>query len=348
MGRKSIFIRTDGNEVIATGHVMRCLAIAEKLRLRGVEVIFVMAGTEMNSVISSHGFRTIILATDWNNPDGEIEKFQSLIIRNQIKVVLLDSYFITEYYLREISRYTKIVYIDDLHNVKYPVHAIISYSVRNQNAMYGSGFETTQILMGGRYVPLREEFENVIPQTRKDVNNILVTMGGSDPANATCRIVASLIKNSKYRDIQIHVVAGRLYHNLPELLQISEADNVCVHHNVLDMKSLMLSCDIAIAACGTTLYELCACGIPTICVEISENQVGSEIWEEKNQMFYAGNFVMDPEGCVQVILECLDEYIASYALRKERAETMHQVVDGAGADRIAEYLENEVGEEENE
>lgn len=200
------------------------------------------------------------------------------------------------------------------------------------------------MLIGGRYVPLREEFENVIPQTRKEVTDILVTMGGSDPANATCHIVASLIKNSKYRDIQIHVVAGRLYHNLPELLQISEADNVCMHHNVLDMKSLMQACDIAIAACGTTLYELCACGIPTICVEISENQVGSKVWEEKNQMFYAGNFVTDPESCIRVIVERLDEYIASFELRKERAEIMHQVADGNGANRIAEYIENEVGE----
>ena len=201
------------------------------------------------------------------------------------------------------------------------------------------------MLMGGKYVPLREEFENVVPQTRKEVTNLLITMGGSDPANATCRIVDSLVNSLRYRNIKIHVVTGQLYHNLPELLQISEADNICIYRNVLDMKSLMQSCDIAIAACGTTLYELCVCGIPTICVEISENQVGSGVWEDRNLMFYAGNFVTDPEKCIQVMLKRLDEYIASYALRKERAEAMHQVVDGAGADRIAEYLEKEVDEE---
>lgn len=348
MSRKSIYIRTDGNKVIATGHVMRCLAIAEKLRLRGIDVIFVLADAEMELFINKHGFQTIILATTWNDLDGEIEKFQSLIIKNQIKVVLLDSYYVTEYYFGEISKYTKIVYIDDLHNVKYPIHAIISYSVRTQNVTYGSKLKTTRMLMGGKYVPLREEFENVVPQTRKEVTNLLITMGGSDPANATCRIVDSLVNSLRYRNIKIHVVTGQLYHNLPELLQISEADNICIYRNVLDMKSLMQSCDIAIAACGTTLYELCVCGIPTICVEISENQAGSEVWEDRNLMFYAGNFVTDPEKCIQVMLKRLDEYIASYALRKERAEAMHQVVDGAGADRIAEYLDNEVGEESNE
>lgn len=86
------------------------------------------------------------------------------------------------------------------------------------------------------------------------------------------------------------------------------------------------------------MYELCACGIPTICLEVADNQEGAVNWERKDYMQYAGNAYKDMDLCVEKCVEALRMYTKQQQIRKRKSERMQELVDGNGAKRIAEYI----------
>ena len=342
MNGSKIYIRTDGNNKIATGHVMRCLAIAIKLREKGADVTFVLSDEEMVSVIQNYGFIVKNLNTEWNSLNNELEDFKRDIVVNHINKVLVDSYAITKKYMEELSSCVEVIYIDDLQKDVYSVNMLISYSIRTDNTFYEQEYKKTRLLLGGEYVPLRVEFENIVPVIRTRVEDVLITLGGTNPDNIAETILNKLLHCDKYKNIRFHVVIGKFWGENLELVKIiNENSNVYIYRDVQKMSNLIQQCDVAISACGTTLYELCVCGVPGICIEISENQQGSDVWEKRGLMYYAGNVSQDPVKCIQRVISGLDKYIHSYTIRKERAFKMHQFVDGKGAIRIAEKIMEE-------
>ena len=106
---KDVYIRADANDVIATGHVMRCLSIAEQLRKNNVNVTFVTADNNACDIIRDRKFQVDILNSTWNNLDKEIGNMKKYLIKNQVKLLVVDSYYITENYLNVLSEYTKII-----------------------------------------------------------------------------------------------------------------------------------------------------------------------------------------------------------------------------------------------
>ena len=76
---EKLYIRSDGNEKIGTGHIMRCLSIADAVREAGGTCIFVIADSKMEAVIRANGFPMICLHSVWDNLDYETEKMEQLI-----------------------------------------------------------------------------------------------------------------------------------------------------------------------------------------------------------------------------------------------------------------------------
>ena len=74
-----IYIRTDMNDQIATGHIMRCLSIADGLRKIGESVKFIVADENAVALIKERGYSSIILGADWNNMDEEIPMLEKII-----------------------------------------------------------------------------------------------------------------------------------------------------------------------------------------------------------------------------------------------------------------------------
>ena len=86
-----LYIRVDMNQTIATGHVMRCLSIAEAAKDEGADVIFILADTQAEELIQSKGIRTIVLNSTWNDFEKEIPDLLDLIARENIRTLLVDS-----------------------------------------------------------------------------------------------------------------------------------------------------------------------------------------------------------------------------------------------------------------
>lgn len=336
------YIRADANSIIGSGHVMRCLAIAEAMKKKGVESTFITADREAEELITSYGYPIICLDSLWNQLDNETKKIIRLIEKLDIQAILIDSYYVTESYLQVIKEHAKVVYMDDLNKFIYPVDVLINYNVYASRENYYENYDLTKttLLLGCEFVPLREEFQGIGANINEHVSDILITTGGSDPYNVASSILKFIINKKVYSTIRFHVVVGRFNENIDELEKLAkEYDNIILHRNVSKMSELMSDCDIAISAGGSTVYELCACGVPSISYTFADNQ-----WEAIKELdrlgiiYYAGDVREDVDMCVASIESRIIQYISEPIFRWRLSQKMKSMVDGLGADRTAEQI----------
>lgn len=331
-----IFIRTDMNEKIATGHVMRCLSIADALKEQGEEVHFLLADEQAQNLIQSRGYESIVLHTVWNDMDSEIPVLLAAIDRYKITRILIDSYQVTLKYLTEIKKMVQIMYIDDLKLFCYPVDVVVCY------ANYWSRFYSRQndpstiFLLGTKYVPLRKVFWDCErKKITKGAGRLLLLSGGSDPYDFLEQTLMLL----DLRVFQhIDVICGRYYPNYEELCGKYEKNSkISIHKSIPDIEKYMKNADMAVSAGGTTLYELCACGTPTISYSFADNQLDNvKQFASDGLIDYAGD--LRYENVPKKVMKLIEPYQKNLELRKQRSQEMQKLVDGKGAIRLAQKL----------
>ena len=348
-----ILIRTDGNEKIATGHLMRCLSIARACADQGKLVCFLVSDTQSESILrerfaSPSEFEIQCLHSDYQDMDKELPDLERIIqtdhasskriLPKEDSWILVDSYYVTATYLETLKQWGQVAYLDDLAAFPYPVDCIINYDVQ-ENEKPDCYNMAARCLLGAAYTPLRAQFQNVSYTVQKKVEHILISTGGTDPFHAAERILECLVKN-RASSILYHIVTSRLnpcYNKLIELC--SKYPNIHIHENVQDMAGLMVQCDLAVSAGGTTLYELCAVGVPTISFAMADNQLSAvQTFSSSNIIPYAGDIRVDMDGVLDSICSFLDEKENPYSKRLDSSNKMRSFVDGYGAVRIAEAL----------
>ncbi len=330
-----LYIRVDANETIATGHMMRCLSIADAAKDFGEDTTFIMADERADMLVKSKGYHSVILHTQWDDMDGEIEKMLDIIRKNSISHLLIDSYQVTEKYLMSLSEETKVTYIDDLDKFIYPVDTLICYAAYYDKFNYASKYSDTKLLLGTKYVPLRREFCGLKKKLIHDrIERILVLSGGTDRMNVLQQILDAAVS---FENIHIDAICGIYNPNFDMLCKrYDSCENISLHRSTDNIISYMQSADVAISAGGTTLYELCACGTPTISYIIADNQIDNASWFAENGVIaLAGDARKDDIDTN--LNEILEKYRDS-AYRRMLSEKMQQIVDGHGAERIASFL----------
>lgn len=331
-----LYIRTDMNNTIATGHVMRCLSIADAAKQLGEGVTFLLADNQAEKLIQKRGFHTIILNTKWDDMESELSVLENIIFENKIEKILIDSYQVTENYLERLSELTKTIYIDDLNAFVYPVHAIICYANYWEKFKYAERYSNTKLLLGTDYIPLRKEFSACLPKQIKDkVENLLLLSGGTDNYNILDNLLQSIDLN-KYRCI--NVICGKYYNNFESLsAKYSAYENVRLYKGVDHIEKFMEEADLAVSAGGTTLYELCAMGVPTISYSFADNQLDNvKQFQEDGIIDYAGDI---RTGNVYFnVKRLIIKYCESIELRQSQSLKMQQMVDGGGAECVIKSL----------
>lgn len=334
-------IRVDANEKIAMGHVMRCLSIAKCLKSKGETVIFWTSGDYASDFIRKNGFECNELEYDYCSKEEEVNVLIDSLKNKSVDKLLIDSYQVTQRYLEQLHSDFQIIYLDDLNAFCYPADLIINYTYNVSKKIYEKWkyAETTKFLLGREYVPLRPQFKNVMIDTTMPVNTILITTGGADEQNMILEILYRLSGN-RYKGIQIIVVAGKFYSHMEELKKIAEEDEtIQIHYNVNNMAELMKISNIAISAGGTTLAELCACGIPTICFSVADNQLyGTRAYANDGIVIYAGDVRESKEKALNNIVKKLEKMMDDARIRMQLGNKAHEMIDGNGAERIAEHI----------
>lgn len=334
-----ILFRADGNARIGSGHIMRCLSLAAAMRDQGARCVFLLADDRMLPAVTGRGFAAEILGTDWRDMTGELP---ALLPRLQgAALAVVDSYALTPAWLDAVRRLCPVAQFDDEDAFLSTADFLINYNLygldRDYTRYRGS---PVRLLLGPAYAPLRPEFAHRPARTAPDVvQNILISTGGADPENIAGRLVSALADDARWQDVTFHLVVGALNPHLPELERAAAAlPNLVLHRNVARMDTLMTDCDVAVAAAGSTLYELCACGTPTVTYVLADNQIpGAESFTRRHLMESAGDCRQDPAFCAR-LLDALRALCDDAPRRAAMAAAMQRTVDGNGAPRLAAAL----------
>ncbi len=343
MIEKKIWIRADGNAKIGAGHLMRCLTIADALPDKEM-VLFICADEESASIAQERGYDTTVLFSDYKDMEGELTQWKKYLKDAGVgqKVIVVDSYYVTNAYLTKLRKYGRIVLFDDMAQDVKNTDILINYNAFAQRKEYealGSMYQP-EFLVGGKYIPVRKEFCDSSYVLRKKVENILITTGGGDFENIAGQILNRLWQPG----VRFHVVTGRFNPHYEKLLSFArENTNVSIYHDVKDMAGLMKGCDLAVTAGGTTVYELSAMGVPFVCFSYAQNQKKlTEYIGKQCSIGYAGDYLQDAEGMLTRLKKNIEKLVHSYEMRKNMVAIMKQVTDGQGAGRLAARLLSEM------
>ena len=195
------------------------------------------------------------------------------------------------------------------------------------------------MLLGPEYAPLRAEFRSLPKKEIKEkCTDILISTGGADPIGLALRMADQISAKCSGSTLKYHLLIGAMNRDKPEIEKMTAANkNIELHFNVKDMRSLICSCDIAVSAAGSTLYEICACGVPLITYTLADNQIqGAEGFAKHGLALTLGDLRGSTElsSCFELI-EKLDR---DHGMRAEISRKMQSLVDGLGADRICSCL----------
>lgn len=306
-----IVFRVDSSTLIGSGHLMRCLTLAGQLKkIKQVEITFIsrnLAGN-LNHFIEGNGYRLLLLPKavpmeeltgyeQWLTVRQEIdaEQTRQLFQGLAVKYLIIDSYAIDETWEDIVRPYVdKIMVIDDLANRKHNCDILLdqNYYCELEHRYTGLVPSHCKLLLGPRYALLREEFYETRKKMRiRDgtVKNILIFFGGSDLTNETMKALQAL-EALQRTGIQVNVVVGASNKN-KESIEAYCLQHEHIHYfcQVNNMAELINEADLAIGAGGTTTWERCFLGLPSIVIAIAENQImGSKFCGEKNIICYAG------------------------------------------------------------
>lgn len=343
-GRRPVVIfRADAGEEIGLGHVVRCLSLARALQNEKVNCLFVSSSGVPRQLVIEKGFEFIDLHSSHKDPTAELEALIRTIQRCAPVFVVVDGYFVTESYLKAVRECCPVVYLDDIKAFAYPSDVLVNYNVYGpdwkQDYIKNQASFGTKLLLGPRYAPLREEFENLPGhQTAERVQRVLLSTGGSDSLGIMCRLLKAIGAMPEWSGIEFHAVVGALNPYREQIEQMAcGMGNVRVHFQLRQVADLMCRCDVAVSAAGSTLYELCACGVPTVTYVLADNQIpGARAFDRQGLIMMAGD--CRELGTEKKIISQLKRLIADAELRKQTSRQMQQAVDGKGAWRLAQAL----------
>lgn len=355
-----LVFRSDGNQNIGSGHIMRCISIADAAVRRGQECLFLTAGDEFGSTIASHGHKNIVLNTEYNHMEQGLSRLFSILTevehRDSLEAVVVDSYQVTWQYLNQLREFcrekgARLVYLDDVLSFAYPCDLLVNYNIYGPDCDYASLYRGTKLpvmLLGTRYAPLRAEFQNLPARVvREDGKVILVSTGGADFEHLTIHILREIFSRIEaLRGYEFHFIVGAMNEDVGEIQSLAKQHvkesgaHVVLHSNVANMQELMGEADVAISAAGSTLYELCATNTPTITYILADNQIpGAEGFSRHGVLKNIGDVrVLGARKLSELLIDSAVGLCKDYRSRKSIAFRMSSVVDGNGAERIAEAI----------
>ena len=335
-----IWFRADGGREIGMGHIRRCLSVSAALQELGGQTCFLVADDAAVSLLDAQGQDYRVLNSSWQNPEEELKTMLPMLREGGKGVFFADSYYVTAEYLRQIGELMPVCCMDDMGISGLPVDLLINYNIFATSSLYTMGDGKTNYLLGTKYAPLRREFQNAYQPVREKAERVLITTGGSDRYDLTGQILRNALQKPKTKDLEYCVVSGPYNEHLPQLLEMERKyGNVHIYSNVTRMSELMQSCDIAVTAGGSTMYELCAVGVPILCFSFVDNQEKIvEEFRKRRIVRFAGNYLTQKEQMIPLLTEQIAALHDSVELRRSCSEKERELVDGQGAWRIAERL----------
>jgi len=331
--------RTDANSEIGWGHMMRCLSLADALSDAGQQCIFITSDHVSAELVQNHGYRVFVLDSQWSNCMDQLDKLLEMIHTTGVHRLIVDSYFVSTKYFDALSRIVTVTYIDDEGKEAYSIDQLVNYNISSESVDYHNLYKGKKIelVLGCGYAPIREQFHHVVPKIREDVHTILLSAGATDIHHFKTHFLTWIKPKEIFSRIHWLVLSTAITGEEKRLEDMHK--NITLVSSAEDMDKIMLQSDIALSAGGTTLYELCACGVPTISFSFADNQVPNTVcFDQKGIIQYAGDIRDRQSEVFKNIDSFLHELMLDSTLRREKSMRMHMLIDGKGAQRLAKRL----------
>ncbi|WP_426208440.1 UDP-2,4-diacetamido-2,4,6-trideoxy-beta-L-altropyranose hydrolase [Massilia sp. TWP1-3-3] len=296
-----VCFRVDASVDIGSGHVMRCLALAAALRLGGADCHFICRDLpgHLTGAVRQHGFEATLLkpagasfggapapahaawlGCRWQDDAAEVAPLLAVL---QADWLVVDHYALDarwESMLRRDSM--RLMVIDDLADRAHDCDVLLDQNLGRTAAHYRDLLAPhCPVLAGPAYALLRPEFgalrrHSLARREGAELARVLVNMGGVDQFNATAAVLQALARSDLAQQCAISVIMGL---NAPWIgairtLAANAARPIEVAVNVSDMALRMAESDLAIGAAGSTSWERCCLGLPTLVVVLAPNQAG--------------------------------------------------------------------------
>ncbi len=356
----NIAFRVDSSYQMGIGHVMRCLTLAKMLQQTdNVRILFFCrtAKGNINQVILDAGFEVVemqaprtdvqgaLFHSSWLGASQQEDARELLALAQALGIgsfdhLIVDHYGIDSSWHQMLSAFScRIMVIDDLGDRDHDCDILLDQTFNCQDLKYRQRVPAhCRLLLGTEFALLRAEFQcdsEAIRQRRAqaDIRHVLVMFGGSDPDNLSLKTLQILIRRPEIE--KVSVIMGRSALHYETIMNYCrDKPGLHCYHAPEHIAELMLSADLAIGAAGTTAWERCACGLPSVAVIQAENQ--RQISHELAQIGVMTCLEID--GMAAGIDQHIDGWQndkGHYAKAVDRCLT---ICDGQGSARVAAQL----------
>lgn len=329
-----IVFRADASRLIGSGHVMRCLTLAQRLRKeQNAKVIFIMRKLSGNliDVVRKQRFAVLVLPSAdedykldgyglWLTVSMEVDAQQTIkVLQHYLQEhdcdvadrLIVDSYALDEQWERMLRPYCKeIMVIDDLANRRHECDILLDQNFYSNKDVRYAGLvpEHCKMLLGPEHALLREEFYEAKKHLRKrdgNIKNILVFYGGSDLTNETEKAIKALVQlHDEGYSFTADIITG-VSNSCREKIEKICSKYHFLHYycQVSNMAEFMNKADLMLGAGGSTTWERLYMELPALVTAVAENQIqGCEDCSQAGIIEYLG---INEDVRVDTILEAL-------------------------------------------
>ncbi len=340
----TLLIRADASESIGAGHLVRTMVLAEKLSDAGWECTYASRTPTIDivpDILKTFPFIEIKgeLATEATqlinaNPDG-------------VDCLLIDHYQWDKLLEDECRSWAgKILVIDDLANRYHNADLLLDQTLSRKKSDYENLVpKSCEILLGPEYALLREQFSEYRNGSLKkhladdyQLERILISFGMTDPENMT-GVVLEGIRQSGLK-LSIDIILGKQAKYLDEVMDIADSMDcdINIYNQVTEMAKIMQNADLAIGAAGTTSWERCCLGVPSIIIVVADNQ--KLIADALSN--YKAAIVLGDQGSIEARM--FSDILLALSMEPEQLKDMaiaaSTICDGLGAGRVATAIYN--------
>ena len=363
MKTMKVVFRADASLHIGSGHVMRCLTLADALKAVGCECHFICREHPGNliSLIGKRGFDVHILAFNeatevigclpharWLGASQELDAKECSDFLDALQPcwLIVDHYALDIVWERKLkTNGRKLMVIDDLADRKHISDVLLDQTFGRHISDYLSLVpEHSVLLCGSEYALLRKEFVDsraysLSRRSEYSFETLLITLGGVDKENVTRRVLESLKQSELPEACHIIVVMGSTAPWLEDIYQLASTMqwHTEVMVNVENMALLMSDSDFAIGAAGSTSWERCCLGLPTAMMVLADNQrFAAGLLEQAKAVvcLSAGEEMVFEVKCA------IGEAVRKPEMLKAMSESARLVVDGTGCAKVLRALIN--------
>lgn len=335
-----VAIRTDASPSVGSGHVMRCLSLAQALQAQQASIRFVSRSLpeHLAALVQRQGHELVSLPVLECGEDEDAAR--TLAAVGRCDWVVVDHYGLGERWERAVGAAgAKLLAIDDLARA-HDCDVLVDQNIhpRGDERYLDRVPRRCVRLLGTRHALLDAKFEDArraVQAREGSVERLLVFLGGMDERNVTERVLRALLDVGLH-GVRVDVVIGALHPARARIEALTaELGNARCHVQTPDMAQLLAGADMAIGAGGTSTWERCALGVPALAMCVADNQRELLFHASRAGLVYAVEDGNDDVGALAIHIRAL---LDNPGLRNLLSRNGLDAVDARGARRVARVV----------